>query len=721
MSRLGHGLLIFTCALATAACAGTKARPTDTPDGSVTGTAGIGGTTGAGGRGGVTGAAGVISIGGSTGTGGTMCTPSATCEPQGGRYCGVIGNGCPGQKLDCGTCPGDNLCENFQCVGGASCTPGTCGNYCGDIGDGCGRKLACGATCPAGRQCRGGLCVDPACVPATCSAGANVRYCGTIGDGCGGTLECGTCPNGGTCGGPGYEANVCNDPTCPRFSCTPMGGQYCGVIGNGCGGTQDCGACANGMACPTSGASAHICPGSTVSVPPTCTGATKTTISGVVYDPAGVNPLYNVIVYIPSGPLPALAEGASCDRCGAQVVAPLASALTDTQGRFTMTLEPVPSTSQVPLVMQIGKWRRQITIPTIQTCTNNALTDKNQTRLPRTSAEGHIPRIAVTTGGADALECLPRRIGIADSEITVDSGAGRVHLYAGGDGTNSFMAGGTFSPATALWSNRTKLANYDVVLMSCEGSTSKFVGMKPQASIDNLTNYANSGGRVFLSHLHFYWLQMSPMFAPTAMYVGNIEPPTSEASAPLDLTVNQTFPKGMALAQWLAGPIVMASPTLGRITVAGLEHSVTGVNAPTSEWIYLPANPRDPNTPDRRSSQYLSFNTPVGAAEAAQCGKAVFTDIHIKQSVSTISGAGGDDSDPGKPFPSGCKTNLMTPQAKALEFLFFDLTSCVEPPTTNPTPPPPVPPGMTTGPPPPTSRPPTPPPPPPPPPPPDPG
>ena len=39
----------------------------------------------------------------------------------------------------------------------------------------------------------------------------------------------------------------------------------------------------------------------------------------------------------------------------------------------------------------------------------------------------------------------------------------------------------------------------------------------------------------------------------------------------------------------------------------------------------------------RRSEQYMSFNTPVGTPEAMQCGKAVFTDIHIKQSVATIS------------------------------------------------------------------------------------
>ena len=90
--------------------------------------------------------------------------------------------------------------------------------------------------------------------------------------------------------------------------------------------------------------------------------------------------------------------------------------------------------------------------------------------MPRTRMEGNIPRIAVTTGGSDALECLIRRIGIADTEFATDGGAGRVHLYAGGDGTNSFMAGGTFAAATALWSNASKLATYDVACCPARGA-----------------------------------------------------------------------------------------------------------------------------------------------------------------------------------------------------------------------------------------------------------
>ena len=55
--------------------------------------------------------------------------------------------------------------------------------------------------------------------------------------------------------------------------------------------------------------------------------------------------------------------------------------------------------------------------------------------------------------------------------------------------------------------------------------------MKPQASIDNVANYANSGGRLFMSHLHFIWLQKKmPDFSSTATYDGILDPPARMAS-----------------------------------------------------------------------------------------------------------------------------------------------------------------------------------------------
>src|SRR5690606_13912508 len=104
------------------------------------------------------------------GSGGGVCQATVTCTPEGGRYCGIIGDGCRGE-LDCGECEGDATCEDGVCIGGPSCERLTCtpegGRYCGLVGDGCGGTLDCGE-CPSGQTCTGGVCTNPGCVPLTC-------------------------------------------------------------------------------------------------------------------------------------------------------------------------------------------------------------------------------------------------------------------------------------------------------------------------------------------------------------------------------------------------------------------------------------------------------------------------------------------------------------------------------------------------------------------------
>jgi hypothetical protein len=630
----------------------------------------------------------------------TSCVPNS-CSNPGGKYCGKIGNGC-GESLDCPACPTGQVCGGGGIPGlcfDPNCTPATCQSgttkFCGDFGDGCGKTLACGG-CATGETCSAnGVCVKIGCVPITCS-NATGNYCGKIGNGCGESLDCPACPTGQVCGGGGI-AGLCFDPNCvPKKCVADNGGVYCGTIGDGCGKSIDCGTtCPNGGVCGANNAP-NICPGTGTGctglkcqIKTDCSNAATTSLSGTVYDPAGVNPLYNALVYIPNSTLMPVPTGASCDQCSATASGdPITNALTDLNGRFRLT--KVPGGTNIPLVIQVGKWRRQVTISTVTNCVDNPITDKNLTRLPRTQAEGNIPKIALTTGGSDALECLLRRIGIADSEFTLDTGTGRVHLYYGGDltgptgdgaGTSSFNAGGTFANAKTLWGSPTKMAGYDIQMYSCEGGQYESAKTPYRANVEG---YMNSGGRVFLSHLHFNWLSkaLSAPLKATATYIG----PGDKLPAPSIGYVNTTFPKGNALADWLM--TVGASTTRTELEIWQGQHSVAAVTAPTQAWISLPTNPNDGASPKRPSIQYMSFNTPPDVAEASKCGRVVLTDLHINMSVD-VNGVstGGDNSDPSKPFPTACSTKPMNPQTKALEFLFFDLSSCISPPNDVPVPP----------------------------------
>ena len=134
----------------------------------------------------------------------------------------------------------------------------------------------------------------------------------------------------------------------------------------------------------------------------------------------------------------------------------------------------------MPLVIQIGKWRRRITLPATPQCTDTPLaaaTTRLATKPNETSPDDDIPQFAITTGGADALECLLPLIGVDSGQFTNGGGAGRVHLYQGTGG--STLAG--ITNAQSVWSSTATLNNYDIVMLSCEGGTNPKT--KPNSSL----------------------------------------------------------------------------------------------------------------------------------------------------------------------------------------------------------------------------------------------
>jgi hypothetical protein len=395
-----------------------------------------------------------------------------------------------------------------------------------------------------------------------------------------------------------------------------------------------------------------------------------TSLSGTVYDPAGKLPLYNVVVYVPSEPLAPISEGASCQTCDGNFSGrPIAATLSDAAGKFTLDLSKVPRASTIPLVIQVGKWRREISAPGVAACMDNTVAD-GSVRLPRDRSEGNLPKIAVVRGASDALECLFRKIGISDSEFGIDSGDGRVTLYASNLGNatagTTQLANGTAIPLPGtLYGNYDKLKSYDVVFLACEGGGRGTFDTYGATEFGNMQKYANEGGRIFGSHYHNYWVRPDKFddSKGLAPYPAVAKFTSSQHGFDVDVTgdINATFPKGEAFRDWLVN--VGASTTPGKLLIHDGEHTVDatlpGISQP---WVTV-------NDPSGHLGvvQYFSFTTPVGAAE---CGRMVFSDLHV------ASGTG----DSGKlAFPTGCVSTELSPQEKALAFMLFDLSSCVQP------------------------------------------
>jgi hypothetical protein len=398
-----------------------------------------------------------------------------------------------------------------------------------------------------------------------------------------------------------------------------------------------------------------------------CGAGGTTSISGTVYDPAGNNPLPSIAVYIPETlPLPTLPKGASCDACNTLFPAHMiAGTVTKSDGTFQIV--DVPVGQSVPLVVQSGKWRMQYSL-TVNGCQDNQF--KGMLRLPRSGGEGTLPDIAISTGGADSLECLLTRIGVDPGEYTNGAaGPGHIHIFQGGTGGGG-SPGPTLSAATpisstALWNSAANMqTNFDVVLLSCEG----FETSAPNPTA--LQTYLNNGGRVFASHFHYAWFTTngSPF---TSYNLANWQAGTQD-TGDINSVVNTAFPKGQQMHDWLK--LVGALNTNDQLAIKASRQNIIGQSnsPPTSSWISSATGVSQPAMPGW--TQYFSFDLNSGEKI---CGRMVYSDLHVGAASGDY---GGAVTTTGGTVPAQCKAGKLSPQETALEYMLFDLTSCLTPP-----------------------------------------
>jgi hypothetical protein len=289
------------------------------------------------------------------------------------------------------------------------------------------------------------------------------------------------------------------------------------------------------------------------------------------------------------------------------------------------------------------------------------------------SSTADIPHIAIVTGSVDSVECVFRKIGIADSEFTDPTGNGRINFYLGIGGT----AGTQYSVNTPnedqLWGTQAALNAYDLVMFPCQGSPYT----QTSASQANMVNYADAGGRIFATHYSYAWLYNNTILPPGASgtfkstATWEVDPTDSNTFAddPGTGIINQNFEEGLHLAQWLT--VLYPATTPGQIAISTLRHDFLAVTPQTSNlWI------SDNDFSLGTVPMQYTFNAPVGVSAVNQCGRVLFNDYHVEDAE--------NDPTNGTFFPNECNTDPMTPQEKMLEFQLFDLTSPVQvsnPPT----------------------------------------
>ena len=300
----------------------------------------------------------------------------------------------------------------------------------------------------------------------------------------------------------------------------------------------------------------------------TCANGKHTTLTGHVYDPAGKNPLYNVVVFVPNDPstLPAIETGTkTCNTCNTPIGDYVTVTLTDQTGAFT--LKDVPTGKNVPLVMQVGKWRRTISVADIADCATTAVPESGpgQARLPANQSEGSMPKMALLTGGQDDLGCFMTRMGIASSEYSAPGGARPARHLPGPErcGVSTVRPCRTARPATArdtgcpLWQSTSSLEAYDIVLLACEGgpmdpdAPGGFGGNGAnvtKAGKQAMHDWLNEGGKVFATHFHYTWFEYGPAdFQTVATWLGSSIALGVNGTG----TIDTSFTKGQEFGAWL--------------------------------------------------------------------------------------------------------------------------------------------------------------------------
>jgi len=232
------------------------------------------------------------------------------------------------------------------------------------------------------------------------------------------------------------------------------------------------------------------------------------------------------------------------------------------------------------------------------------------------------------------------------------------------------------------------------------------------ADMKTLRNYAADGGRVFTTHFSYSWLTKndedttqqgkSDNWSEVAVWNRDADDKTEgtvKVTGHIDLVSN---PKGNAFQGWLEA-VNASVPNSGTTDVLVVRHdsdAISPVPGQTQQWLYRDGGKVGTNDyTGKHLPLHFTYNTPVNLVEdlkatppALQCGRVLFSDFHVRDVMPQVEHDKVFPSQCGKACTkdSDCATDgtcvdsvcldPMNAQEKLLEFMIFDLGSCVPPP-----------------------------------------
>lgn len=390
---------------------------------------------------------------------------------------------------------------------------------------------------------------------------------------------------------------------------------------------------------------------------PTCPGQ-ETTVTGTVFAPNGTDPVPGASVFIPAKLPELFTPQVKCEVCGH-----LGSSnnlwYTTTQANGSFTLKNVCPGKRM-LVFQNGRFRRliEISVPASSTFPIPA----GQSRLPRKDKEFHvadaIPRIAVATGDFDKMECVLRKLGLAD---------GSFDLY---EDATTLKSPKTLPTFKSLIGDLNRMKTYNIIFINCTSNT--YEKDLASASVRKTINdYVNAGGRLYVTDWSYDWIEQVESFSPYIDFEpgasSNTPEPLNAAALGADgLKVSGSI-KDPQMAQWLAlfpGAINAGHSNIEHFLISWVIMHKLGKG--TKLWV---------DGPIQSTSGSINGTRPLTVTfNFNNCGKILYSSYHTEGRDDEL---GGLFPNP-KAFPAYCG-GAFSPQDRILEYLIFDIASCIKP------------------------------------------